>query len=125
MFLRFKGAGALDRRQLVILEGLLQWREKEAERRDRPPFKILGNSALLAMARTAPRSLQGLTGLEGVSPRLVERYGKALLKTIEHGLEVPKEELPVFPRGERRQRDALKEKKLQLLKAWRQEAAKD
>ena len=125
MFLRFKGAGALDRRQLATLEVLLQWREKEAERRDRPPFKILGNPALLAMARTAPHSLQGLTGLEGLSPRVVERYGKTLLKTIAMGIETPEEELPVYPRGERRRRDARKEKRLQTLKGWRQQAAEE
>ncbi len=123
MLLRFKGAGALERRQLALLEELLQWREREAERRDRPPFKVLGNKSLLAMAQNAPRTLQGLTGLEGLSPRLVERYGKALLRVIEQGLAVPEAQLPIYPRGERRRRDPHAEERLKQLKAWRSDAA--
>lgn len=119
--LRVKGAGTLERRQLGILEELLQWREKEAERRDRPPFKVLGNKSLLAMAQQAPATTQGLVALEGVSPRLVERYGKPLLKAIARGLALPEQELPRFPRGERRRRDPQVEVCLKRLKAWRSE----
>ncbi len=124
LFLRAKGAGTLDRRQLATLEGFLQWRDGEARRRDCPPFKVLGNASLQALARTAPRSLQGLVGIEGVSPRLVDRYGKALLQVIEEALAIPDRELPLYPRGERRgKRDPEDEKRLALLKGWRQEQA--
>jgi len=123
MFLRFKGAGALERRQLALLELLLQWRDNEAQRRDRPPFKVLGNKSLLAMAQHAPRTVQGLVALEGISPRVAERYGTALLKAIEQGLAIPEHELPRFPRGERRRRDPKAEGRLKLLKAWRTEIA--
>jgi ribonuclease D len=36
LFLRAKGAAVLDRRQLAVLEALLQWRDQEARRRDSP-----------------------------------------------------------------------------------------
>jgi ribonuclease D len=123
LFLKAKGAAALDRRQLAILEGLLQWRDGEARRRDCPPFKVIGNAELLGIARTQPRSLQGLVGIEGVSPRLVDRYGSALLQVVEAGLALPEADLPVYPRVERRERDPAAERRLAKLKEWRQRKA--
>jgi ribonuclease D len=47
---RISGAGALDPRAGAVLRELWQWREKEAERVDRPPFHILQNHDLLTAA---------------------------------------------------------------------------
>jgi ribonuclease D len=123
LFLRAKGAAALDRRQLAVLENLLQWRDREARRRDVPPFKVIGNKSLLETARLRPRTGKDLGGIEGISPRLVERYGRDLLAGIEAALALSESALPVFPRGERRVRDPQAEKRLALLKEWRQEKA--
>jgi ribonuclease D len=123
LFLRAKGAAVLDRRQLAILEELLQWRDREARRRDRPLFKVLGNKTLLELARSMPRTLSGLTAVEGISPRLADRCGKALLGAIAAGLAAPESDLPVYPRGERRLRDAAVDRRLTALKEWRKEAA--
>jgi len=122
---RIKGAGGLSRRQLGILEQLLQWREREAERRDQPPFKIMGNKTFLALAQNVPENLQELGAIEGLTPRVVDRYGKLLLKQIESGQTLSDSSLPVFPRGERRRRDPEAETRLKTLKAWRSEAAAD
>jgi len=123
LFLRFKGAGKLDRRQLAVLEGLLAWRDREAQRRDVPPFKVLGNQALQSLATTSPQTLRGMNGLEGLFPRLIDRYGKALLEVIAAGLSVPDAELPVFPRGPRQQRDPDVEQRMKRLKEWRSDKA--
>jgi len=48
---RVKGSGDLSGRELVLLRALWQWREKEAERRDRPSFKVFNNDGLLGIAR--------------------------------------------------------------------------
>jgi ribonuclease D len=119
IFLRTKGAVALERRQLAVLEALLQWRDREAQRRDSPPFKVMGNKSLLEAARIQPRTLQGLAGIEGISPRLVERYGRALLEAVEAGRSIPDKDLPSFPRGERRVRDPEVDKRFSRLKEWR------
>jgi len=123
MFLRFKGAGRLNSRQLAVLEELLQWRDSEARRRDTPLYKVIGNKSLLALATVQPRGKQGLLGIEGISPRLVDRYSGALLQAITRGLKLPEDELPVFPRGERRTKDPEADKRLLQLKEWRKEAA--
>lgn len=123
LFLRAKGASALDRRQLAVLEALLQWRTGEAQRRDCPPFKVLGNASLIELAKNAPKSLQGLVGIEGISPRLVDRYGRQLLQAVEAGMAVPENDLPVFPRGERREKDPDAERRFKQLREWRQKQA--
>jgi ribonuclease D len=47
---RISGAGALDPRAGAVLRALWQWREREAEMADRPPFHILQNHELLTAA---------------------------------------------------------------------------
>ncbi|MDO3378124.1 ribonuclease D [Geoalkalibacter halelectricus] len=119
LYLRFKGAGQLAPRQLAILDALLGFRDEEARRRDCPPFKVLGNAVLLELARQAPQSLRAMVGLQGMPTRLVERYGSRLLKLIAAAAELPEEQLPVFPRGERPVRDPEAEQRLERLKKWR------
>ncbi len=50
LFLRFRGAGRLPRRNLAALEGLLQYRRELAAKKDRPLFKVFSNTALLKIA---------------------------------------------------------------------------
>ena len=49
---RIAGAGALEPRTGAVLRALWQWREKEAEMADRPPFHILQNRELLKAAES-------------------------------------------------------------------------
>jgi len=47
---RVKGSRELTRRQLAFLRQLWRWRDGEARRADRPPFKIMGNQQLIHLA---------------------------------------------------------------------------
>jgi ribonuclease D len=47
---RIPGSGALQGRAAAVLRALWQWREREAEMADRPPFHILQNEKLLNAA---------------------------------------------------------------------------
>ncbi|WP_303721601.1 HRDC domain-containing protein [Malonomonas rubra] len=123
LFLRFKGAGTLAPRQLAVLENLLQWRDEEARRRDCPLYKVLGNKSLLHLAKLKPTGRKKLQEVEGLSPRLSERYGGKLLHQVAMALDLPEAELPVYPRGERRQKDLQVDKRLNRLKDWRKKIA--
>ena len=48
---RITGAGTLDGRTSAVLRELWQWRDKEAQAADRPPFHILQNHLLLRAAQ--------------------------------------------------------------------------
>lgn len=122
-FLRFKGAGMLEPRQLAILENLLQWRDAEARRRDCPLYKVFGNKPLLALARLQPKGRQELQKVEGLSPRLIERYAGKLLHQVGMALDLPENRLPVYPRAERRKKDPAVDKRLTRLKDWRKKLA--
>ena len=50
---RLTGTAKLGQRQLAYVRQLWHWRESEARRADRPPFKIVGNGQLLALANWA------------------------------------------------------------------------
>lgn len=121
--LRFKGAGLLSRRELGILETLLQWREGEGERLNRPVYKVVGNKSLLELAKRMPREEQGMQGIEGLSPRLIDRYGSALLTAVAKGRKIPEELLPLFPRLPRKPKDPGREDRIRVLKKWREQEA--
>lgn len=47
---RIKGTGQLSRRQLGYVREIWNWREETARQMDRPPFKVLGNQAVIDLA---------------------------------------------------------------------------
>jgi ribonuclease D len=86
---RISGAGTLRGRSATVLRALWQWREKEAEAVDRPPFHILQNSELLAAA-------EGFA--EGARPDYAHfspRRRRAFQEAAEHALQLPEEAWPV------------------------------
>ncbi len=122
-YLRIKGARLLSRRGLALLRELAHWRDDVAAELDRASFRVMPNEALLLMAGTPPATREALKALPGVSPRLVDQRGDALLGALKRGLDVPEKELPRFPRGERRVQDPAFDARVDKLKAARNKAA--
>ncbi len=81
-FERVKGARALRGKARDRAFDLFQWRDQEAQRLDIPPFKVLGNRQLVALAETAPESNEKLVGIDGLGPRFVHRWGAGILKIV-------------------------------------------
>jgi ribonuclease D len=50
---RISGSGLIHGQQAAVLRAIWQWRDREAERADRPAFHVLRNDQLLHVARTA------------------------------------------------------------------------
>lgn len=68
---RIKGWTDLGRRELAFLRTLWEWRESEAQRVDKPTFKIISNPQLIHLAEAGARSAKG-DGLRGVQlPRSI------------------------------------------------------
>jgi ribonuclease D len=122
-WLRIKGAKALRPRQLAILRELHAWRVGQATRLDRAEFRILGNDALLMIAREAPESPEALGAIRGVGRDTAERRGRNLLAAVRRGLKVPEHDLPTVPRPPRRQREPEIEARTVRLKSVRTEVA--
>ncbi len=64
----------------AALQGLCEFREKEAQIRDLPPFKILSNAALVGIVQEDPRTEPELRRLKGVGNAVVRRYGRNILQ---------------------------------------------
>lgn len=114
---RFSGRRDLNLRQLTILRELTSLREVIAQRLDRPPFKVLMDDKLIAMARNAPASNEDLEKI-GLTHRQIERWGAELLSAVARGVESP----PVKRRQASRPDDAML-KRLEKLKSWRKKVA--
>jgi len=82
-------ARRLDPRQAAALRELYLWRDETARRLDRPPFKVLGDEALLELARMQPRDADEILHVPGVTPRLASRYAQPILAALERGRGVP------------------------------------
>lgn len=83
-FINIKGARSLDSTGKRILKALYVYRENEAQKRDRAPFRIMSNETLLRLARTRPHSLRTFSQTKGL-PRDYRKGYKAqnLIKLIQ------------------------------------------
>jgi len=88
-FWRVNGARDLAPRQAGVLRELYLYREKQAERADRPPFKIMNDQTLLEIAQRCPKQPDELQGLTGMTPAQIRRHGAALLGAVQRGLSAP------------------------------------
>ncbi|WP_243372275.1 HRDC domain-containing protein [Geotalea sp. SG265] len=123
LFLRFKGAAKLKPRALAVLEELLRMRDEKAQKKDVPPFRIVGNEPLRELAELQPRTLADLKGIPGLTPKLVDSLGREILKVVAKGAAIPVARLPHFPATARVIRDRYQEARLKRLKEWRESKA--
>lgn len=120
---RVKGWATLRTpRAQAVLREVWKWRDEEARRADLPPFKIVRNETMIALAAWAqagldPRSRPSL-------PRtFVGRRLRTLLEAVEHGLTVPDSELPKPVAAPRRDLPPPDEQLLSTLKQIRDRKA--
>ena len=64
----------------AALQGLCEFREKEARIRDLPPFKIISNAALVGIVLEDPKTEASLRRLKGVGDAVMRRYGRTILQ---------------------------------------------
>jgi ribonuclease D len=93
-FWRVKGARELSSTQAAILKALFAYREQQAERSDRPPFKVMGEATLMELVRRTPRTAEELLGVTGMTPDQLRRYAHGLLRAIQEGLGAPAQRAP-------------------------------
>ena len=119
LFLRFRGAGRLPRRNLAALEALLQYRRDLAIRKDRPLFKVFSNSTLLKIATELADSPQAMEAAGCLSPKQIRIYGKRLAAEVEKAKAMDDTALPVYPRKRRKSVSPRVPERVNAIKAWR------
>ncbi len=70
-----------------VARELVEWRERTAAERDRPVQSVLGDSALVEIAKRKPSSTSKLEDIRGVGQGSMRRRGKEILQAVERGLE--------------------------------------
>ncbi len=83
-------------RFLQIVREVAAWREREAQERDLPRNRIIKDDSLLDVAGSAPKTLDDLSRIRGLSRGFAEgKLGKGLLEAVATAQTVPKDQLPV------------------------------
>ena len=118
-WLGVKGARELPPRALAVLRELWTLREELARTADRPPFKILNEDTLLRIAQAAPPDTATLGALAGITPRVLGRWGGAILDAVESARALPESELPVLPRPRRPTISGATSRRIEKLRRWR------
>ncbi len=119
-FWRIHQVRDLKRNQVAIVRELYLLRDQIARQRDWPPFKVFTDETLIHLALLAPRRMEDLQGVRGLSDRLVERSGAALLQAIARGAHAKP---PTPPRS--RTLDPVVQARYDALKDWRKQRAAD
>jgi ribonuclease D len=102
---RLPRSGQLDPRARAVARELAAWREQTASDVDRPVGSVLGDPALVELAKRKPTNLSGLEQIRGLHPPVIKRRGDAILAAIARGREaepIPRDE----PRGRSEPSDA-------------------
>jgi ribonuclease D len=126
-YLRVKGIDRLNERERAALHVLAELREKEAERRDVPPYRVASSDSLVAIARARPTTRAGIARFRGVD---TSSGAAGFLDAVVAAMGVAPDELPAEERARfERPRPAPEAVKLRRgrearLLAWRKAEAK-
>ena len=123
LFLRFRGAGRQPRRNLAALEGLLQYRRELAEKKDRPLFKVISNTALLKIATEMAQTPQAMEAARCLSAKQIRIYGNPLSAIVKKANALAEKDLPVYPRKRRPSVSPKVPERIKIIKAWRDRLA--
>ena len=92
---RIRGMSASSQ---TIARELVEWRERTAAAADRPVQSILGDAALLELAKRKPSTSSQLEQIRGVGAASLHRRARELLDAVRRGSERPPEVLQNGPR---------------------------
>jgi ribonuclease D len=110
---RFSARKDLSHRDLTILAQLCKWRDIEAEKLNRPVYKVVMDDTLVMVAKNSPQHKVDLSAL-GLSEKQIHLWGDEVLSAVRRGVSAPL--------VERRQVEARNDaflRRLEKLKIWR------
>lgn len=90
---RVSGNASLGGRGLAIVRELWRWRQAEAERRNKPPRRILRDDLIVEMARRQTADLKQVRAVRGMEWSNVRQHLPEIVRCIERGLASPELEI--------------------------------
>lgn len=88
-YLRVRGSGTLDPRQLGMLRELAVWRDAEARHSDVPPRTYLRDEIMIELCRRAPKTEDALLNIQGLPRPIRVSHSPAILDAIQRGAQTP------------------------------------
>lgn len=116
---RFAGRKDISQRELTVIAYLCKFRDREAERLDRPPYKVMMDDVLIALAKNPPEAKVDLSAA-GLSEKQIRLWGDMVFSAIRQGSEAP-----LVERRQAERKDDAVLKRLEKLKVWRKKAGLD
>ena len=120
---QLKQIRSVEEKDLGVLQAVWAWRETFSMQVDRPPFKVLGESALILLSQERPRTLASLRAVPGVSERQVEWFGRELLAAVREGEQQPVPQRPASVRRSEVILNAAAKRRYEALRQWRTKTA--
>ncbi len=118
---RLSGVHHLEPEQQAVLHALFQWREQRARQRNLPPYRVLSNQTLMALAQELPQTEAELRAIPGMPRHLPDYLARKLLRVIQKGRRARP---PVPPRASSGSRpDAATQARYEALRHWRTQKA--
>ena len=114
-FWRLNGVTKLPPDAQAIVKALFLYRDQEAQRQNRPHFKVFGNKTILLLAAERPRYMEDLRQIKGMSFGQIRRYGRKILQIIQQNEGSPAPKRP--PRRPRTADDVVE--RYEMLHQWR------
>jgi ribonuclease D len=124
-FWQMKASHLVEVQQTPVLQALWEWRESEAQRVNRPPFKIVGDDTLVAIAEARPMTVTDLRTVARFGGSVANRYGPEILRAVEEGSQRP---IPRQPKAAARPESLLAPEdqvRYERLRRWRTATAED
>jgi ribonuclease D len=112
-WMRFSVRKDLNLRQLTIMAHLCKWRDKEAEKLNRPAYKVVMDDIFITLAKNPPEKKVDLSAA-GLSEKQIGLWGDGILSAIRHGVESP-----VVERKQFEAKNDAYLRRIEKLKAWR------
>ena len=128
-YVRIKQAAKLDPISLAILREAAEVREREAQKLDVPPFKVVGNEILLQLAEKLAMTLWGVQAVPGLGRGRAAAIAPELFAALQRGLAAlripPQEHQAFFVSPPRPPREVVQARKAreQRLSTWRKAEA--
>jgi ribonuclease D len=123
---KMKQARGLDGAAKARLRELFQWREKSAEKIDKPVFRVLANETLVALAKHPAEDMRDLAGRKGVGWPKAKKVGDEILAALGRAQGQVIEATPVarVDPAERRRRRIVRDN-LDSMRNWRKLMARE
>lgn len=124
-FWRINGARDLPSVGQAVLRELYLFRESEAQRMNRPPFKLFGEALMVSISRERPDSLDALRRIQGLTRHQLRSFGDGILAAVARGIQAPPPKPPKRVVNGDRRPDADTLVRYEALRLWRSERARE